>query len=208
MSGYSIPEVRNEIERATDLRPIDTAPGAARLTAIRDTGVMTRRQLFLVLFGSLLATACLAQTPNIELRDLDGRTRNVNTYIGHGQWVVVVAWAHDCAICEGEIHEMSAFHAAHRKRDAIVLGVSIDGFKEVQAAREFVARNRLPFVNLIAEPRHDVMEKFGAGRFVGTPTYYIYNPQGEIAGQNIGPLTRVEVENFLASFNNARHDNQ
>jgi len=45
-----------------------------------------------------------------------------------------------------------------------------------------------------------VLMKFGAGKFVGTPTYYIYDPKGEIVGQNIGPLTRAEVEEFITSF--------
>jgi len=47
------------------------------------------------------------------------------------------------------------------------------------------------------------MVKFGAGQFVGAPTYYIYNPKGDIVGQNIGPLTRAEVEEFIASFDKA-----
>jgi hypothetical protein len=54
-------------------------------------------------------------------------------------------------------------------------------------------------VNLITEPSQEVMVKFGAGEFVGTPTYYIYNPKGEIVGQNIGPVSRKEVEAFIAS---------
>jgi hypothetical protein len=52
------------------------------------------------------------------------------------------------------------------------------------------------------------MMKFGAGKFVGTPTYYIYDPKGEIVGQNIGPLTRAEVEEFIASFDPAPKNDQ
>jgi len=51
--------------------------------------------------------------------------------------------------------------------------------------------------------------KFGAGRFIGTPTYYVFDPKGEIVGQNIGPLTRAEMEEFIASFNQeTQHDRQ
>ncbi len=153
--------------------------------------------LGLVLGG--LTTVTLAGVPDIPARTPDGKTRNVNEFIGHGKWTVVVAWAHDCQICAREIHEMAALHNAHRGKDAIVLGVSVDGYDKVKEARGFIARHKLPFTNLIVEPSQDTMMKFGAGRFVGTPTYYIFNPQGEIVGQNIGPVTRAEVETFMAS---------
>ncbi len=147
----------------------------------------------------LLVAAAWAQAPSIELRDPDGKPRNVNEFIGHGKWTVVTVWAHDCRICEQEIHEMISFHEANRDKNAIVLGVSIDGFDRVKEARAFIKRNRLPFVNLIAEPKQAVMQQFGAGRFVGTPTFYIYNPQGTITGLNVGPVTRAELEAFLAA---------
>jgi peroxiredoxin len=157
-----------------------------------------RLRMAAVLAGGFMAAVALA-APDIPMRDLDGKPRNVNEFIGQGKWTVVVAWAHDCHICGREIHEMSDFHAAHRDKDAQVLGVSIDGFGQAREARQFVTRYKLPFVNLIAEPSQEVMMKFGAGRFVGTPTYYVYNPQGEIVGQNVGPVTREEVETFLAA---------
>lgn len=147
----------------------------------------------------LSAGVASAAAPDIPLRAPDGKTRNVNEFIGHGKWTVVVAWAHDCHICGREIHEMSSFHTAHQDKDAIVLGVSVDGYDQVKEARGFIARHNLPFTNLIAEPKQEVMMKFGAGRFVGTPTYYIFSPKGEIVGQNVGPVTREEVESFMAS---------
>lgn len=151
------------------------------------------------LWLGVFSPLCFASAPDIVLHDLDGKPRNVNAIIGHGHWVVVVVWAHDCSICAREIHEMSEFHRAHQGGDAEVLGVSIDGVSQIGQAREFATRLKLPFLNLVAEPRQDVMIRFGAGRFVGTPTYYIYSPQGEIVGQNVGPLTREEVETFLAT---------
>jgi peroxiredoxin len=168
-----------------------------------------RTSLLVGLFSVLIAGAAWAESPSIELRGFDARAHNVNEYIGHGKWVVVVTWAHDCRICDEEIHHMAEFYQAHKDRDATVLGVSIDGYKQVALARAFVERHKLPFPNLIAEPSQEVMMKFGAGEFVGTPTYYIYNPQGRIVGRNIGPITRKEVEDFLVSETQAvKHDNK
>jgi len=164
---------------------------------------MTRRRILAVLLGMCMTVIAWAGAPSIALHDLDGRERNVNEFIGHAKWVIVVTWAHDCHICDREIDEMAAFHAAHHEKQAMVLGVTLDGAEHLKEARAFVKRHKLPFVNLITEPSQEVMMKFGAGRFVGTPTYYIYDPKGEIVGQNIGPLTRAEVEEFINSFDKA-----
>lgn len=161
---------------------------------------MSRRWILAVILGACMPVSAWAGAPSIPLHDLDGRERNVNEFIGHAKWVIVVAWSHDCRICDLEIHEMAAFHAARHDQDAMVLGITLDGAEYLKEARAFVKRHKLPFVNLITEPSQEVMMKFGAGKFVGTPTYYIYDPKGEIVGQNTGPLTRAEVEEFIVSF--------
>ena len=168
---------------------------------------MTRRWFLAVLLGMCTPAIAMAGAPNIPLEDLEGRARNVNEFIGNAKWTVVVTWSHDCSICDREIGEMAAFHGAHHEQQAVVLGVTLDGAEHLKEARAFVKRHKLPFVNLITEPSQEVMMKFGAGKFVGTPTYYIYDPKGEIVGQNIGPLTRAEVEELIASFDKeTQHD--
>jgi len=161
---------------------------------------MIARRTFAAIFVMLLAVTAWAGAPSIPLHDLDGHEHNVNEFIGHGKWTIVVAWAHDCHYCEQEIGEMTALHNVHKDKDARVLGITLDGAKNVKAARAFVKRHKLPFMNLVTEPSQDVMMKFGAGRFIGTPTYYIYDPKGEIVGQNIGPLTRADIEEFMGTF--------
>lgn len=156
------------------------------------------RRLGLGLAALMFPVALLAATPDIPVKDFDGRDRNVNEFIGKGRWVIVAAWAHDCHVCNKEIHEMNAFHDAHRDKDAMVLGITVDGFEGRHLAGEFVERHGLRFPNLIAEPEQEVMMKFGGGMFIGTPTYYIFTPRGDLAGMNVGPLKRREVEDYLA----------
>ena len=167
--------------------------------------MIARKILAVILCGFLTLTAWAA-APSIALHDLDGRARNVNEFVGHGKWTVVVIWAHDCHICGREIGEMAAFHAAHRDKDAIVLGVTLDGAARLKEARAFVKRHKLPFLNLVIEPAEAALMKFGGGEFVGTPTYYIYNPKGELVGMNIGPVSRKEVEAFIVSDHQATAD--
>lgn len=74
------------------------------------------------------------------------------SYVGQGQWTVVVIWAEDCEICNAEIETFDFFHEEHNNRAARVLGVSIDGKEKIELARDFVIRHDLSFPNLIIEP--------------------------------------------------------
>lgn len=154
------------------------------------------RRLAGVIVGLFVAAAAVA-TPDVALKDFDGRERNVNEFIGRGKWVALTVWAHDCHVCAAEIHEMAEFHRAHKDRDAVVLGVSIDGYAKRKAAKAFVERHKLTFTNLIAEPRQEVIVRFGAGELVGTPTTYLYDRNGRLAAMAVGPVTRQDLEAYI-----------
>ena len=161
------------------------------------------RQFILSLVLLLGMNTTHAAVPDILLHDLDGRPRNVNEFIGHGQWVIVAFWMHDCKICAREIHHMSAFHKAHQAKDAIVLGISIDGTAFADEAKRFVAIHQLPFPNLLTEPDFDAIQKFGGGKFIGTPTHYFFDPIGRIVGRKIGPISGADIEEFIEAFNSS-----
>jgi len=151
----------------------------------------------ILMLAILLSWSAWAGTPDIMLKGFDGKDRNVNEIIGKGKWSVVVVWAHDCHICNAEIHEMVKLHEDHKDKDLVVLGVSVDGYAKRKLAQGFVDKHNLNFTNLIAEPDQAVMMKFGAGPFVGTPTYYVYSPEGEIMAKNVGPVSQEDIESFL-----------
>jgi peroxiredoxin len=155
---------------------------------------------WLLIFLTLPLAVWAASAPDIVLKDFNGKDVNVNQYIGKGKWVVVAIWAHDCHICNEEIHEMTAFHKTHKDKDAIVLGVTIDGIDQKKLAQGFIDKHKLPFDNLIAEPDQAVLMGFGGGAFVGTPTYYVYTPQGEIAAKNVGPVSQADIEGFIKEY--------
>ena len=161
------------------------------------------RKWILSLAIAFVMSAAHAAAPDITLQDLDGRPRNVNEYIGHGKWAILVFWMHDCKICAAEIHHMSAFHKAHQDKDAIVLGITIDGAAYREEAKRFVATHQLPFTNLITEPDMEAIKRFGGGKFIGTPTHYFFDPTGRIVGRKIGPISGADIEEFIAAFNSS-----
>lgn len=151
----------------------------------------------------LMSGLACAAGPDVALHDLEGKPRNAKEFIGHGKWTIVVVWAHDCSICASEIHRIGGFHEAHKDKDAIVLGVSIDGKEKIELARRFAANHKLPFTNLIAEPEEEIIDKFGGGRFYGTPTHYFYETTGRIVGRKVGPVEPADIESFIEAFNHS-----
>ncbi len=149
----------------------------------------------------------VSAAPDLVLKDFSGNEHNVSEYIGKGKWTVVVIWAHNCPACNSEIHHMTFFHDAHKDKDATVLGVTVDGWSQREKAQIFVDTHALNFPNLIAEPRREVMIKFGGGDFYGTPTFYIYSPRGEYLARQEGRLTQEDVEKFINSARQASRKN-
>ncbi len=137
-----------------------------------------------------------ASAVDITLKDMHGRDRNVKEFIGRGKWTVVAVWESTCSICQQEIHQMSSFHQAHRNKDAIVLGVSIDGQAGRQQAAGFIRQHRLDFTNLLAELPQ--IQQFGGGPLMGTPTFYLYSPKGRLRAYQVGPVSQEQIEQYMA----------
>lgn len=137
----------------------------------------------------------LAAAPDLRLRDLEGRERHVNEFIGRGQWTVVAVWSADCSICRRDIFHMAFFYDEHRKKDAAVLGLSVDGFGQRDKARKFIEDQSLDFPNLIGGPA-DARRLSGA-EFIGTPTYYFFSPDGKFMTQRVGSVTQRQAEQVI-----------
>ncbi|NIR99019.1 MAG: TlpA family protein disulfide reductase [Gammaproteobacteria bacterium] len=87
------------------------------------------------LIVALLLPALAGAAGTETFHRLDGEPVGLEAFLGGGKWVVVTVWASDCQVCNREIHEMVAFHAALRGKDAAVLGISVDGPDDKAEAR-------------------------------------------------------------------------
>jgi peroxiredoxin len=154
-------------------------------------------KLLAICLFTLTSAASSANAPDLSLVDLDGKQRHVNEYIGKGQWTVVVIWAEDCEVCNAEIQSYDFFHDEHKNKNARVLGVTVDGKEKIALSRDFVKRHGLTFPNLLIEPDMKEIGKFGGGNFVGTPTIYIYSPEGQIVAAQPGAVPISIIEDFI-----------
>lgn len=146
--------------------------------------------------------AVVLAAPSMVLKDVDGKSRNVNEFIGKGQWTVVAVWSIDCPICRRELYQMAFLHDANRKKDATVLGLSIDGFEDRKRVVEFIDDQALSFPNLIGSAK-DAAE-LGTGSLFGTPTYYVFSPDGKLLAQRVGAQSQEQIEALIAELKRSR----
>lgn len=159
---------------------------------------MYRRIRGFMLLAAFLPLLASAAGSNITLPDPEGNRHSVQKYLGQGKWTVVVIWSVDCPICKKDIFHMAFFHDEHKGRDATVLGISIDGVSQSKRVQGFIRDQSLSFPNLIGTV--DTPEQLTGKSFVGTPTYYLYNPKGVFAAQLIGPVTQSQMEGYIKTL--------
>lgn len=133
------------------------------------------------------------------LTDFDGNPASINDYTGNGKWLVVMFWASDCHICSKEAHQYVALHERHKDGNISVLGVSTDGMQNKDAAQTFIKEHKLNFPNLIGslEDIAGMYYDLTGNHWIGTPTFFIYNPEGKLRIADAGAIPAQMIEDFI-----------
>ncbi|HEY5604855.1 MAG TPA: TlpA disulfide reductase family protein [Gammaproteobacteria bacterium] len=131
--------------------------------------------------------------------DFQGNQKSIADYAGKGKWLVVMLWAADCQVCDQEAHHYIKFHQDHRDKDALVLGISLDGAVKKREAREFLKRHNVTFSNLIGEPATVALMYQGltGDTWRGTPSFMVYTPEGKLLGAQTGAVPVSVIESFI-----------
>lgn len=161
-----------------------------------------RKFAFSVVLALFFLPAVASAVPDLVLKDIEGRSHSVRDYIGKGKWTVVTVWSADCPICRRDIYHMAFFHAEHKNGNASVLGLSVDGEEGRAKAARFVQDQHLDFPNLLGDG--DTPSELTGVRFFGTPSYYLFSPDGKLAAQRVGPVTQEEMEKLIARLSKER----
>ena len=158
-----------------------------------------RRIVWLCLVGVVLGT--MPAFAADVLTDFNGSPQQLTKYTGKGKWLVVMIWASDCHVCNAEVHNYVDFQTFHSQQDATVLGVSMDGVAKKKDALAFIKRHEVNFPNLIGEP--EAVAKWYTQLtdrpWVGTPSFLIYSPAGELKAQQVGAVPPELIEAYIKS---------
>lgn len=169
-----------------------------------------RQQLFaiqavlhrLLVIAVLLAISAVAGNAHasMEIQKLDGEIVRLDERVGGGKWLLVMLWATDCHICKQQKPEMSRFHDKHKDIDAEVLGIALDGMGAVEEVKDYLEQHQPSFPNYVGEiaivASHYLV--LTEENLRGTPTYLLFNPEGELVGNNPGPLSVESLESFIS----------
>ena len=156
--------------------------------------------LMISLFAILAAANVSAEPAAAStLKQLDGKSASIADYTGKGKWLVVMLWASDCQVCNREASTYEKFHEQHKDKDAQLLGVSLDGQPNLKDAEDFIKRHGIKFPNLIDSAQNvaDMYLKLTGDEWVGTPTFMVYNPKGELLGAQVGAVPVTIIEDFI-----------
>jgi len=150
-----------------------------------------------VILLSLLSSATMAFAAG--LFDFQGRSRALSEFTGQGKWTIVMFWASDCHVCNAEAQEYVLFHDRHHDKDAAILGITLDGRVGKAEALQFIERHMVDFPNLIGEPDvvAGVYMRLTGEPWLGTPSFLVYSPDGELRARQTGAVPAELIEAFI-----------
>ena len=147
-----------------------------------------------------LAPLSQAASPDVTLKDPQGKAHHFSEYIGKGQWTILVVWGPRCPPCIEEMPELQGFHDDYHKDRAMVLGVAVDFPSFGQAKQTEVAKFTqdyfITFPVLLGSA--ETFTRFGGADLLGVPTTLIYDPRGAIVVRQTGSVSRDMIERFIA----------
>ena len=162
---------------------------------------MSKSVSFVAALLVLLAAPIASASPPLFQNLGSDAFETIDNHSEQGKWLIVMIWASDCEICEREVGSYQQFHDRHQQVDARVLGITLDGSAGKDDALGFVDQHELKFDNLLGEPEvvATYFQLLTGSPWVGTPTFLVFGPDGELMAKQVGAVPTDLIEQFIAA---------
>ena len=150
--------------------------------------------IFISLFILLTTQAAMAFT------DIDGKPTTIESFIDKNKWTVVEVWSSDCPVCRKHMPSMVKFDG--KLKNTQILGITLDGIDEEEGydnAEEFIMQYGMKFPNLVtnAIEMNVWMQQNTPEGLIGTPTFMIFAPKGQLVAMQAGPVGVDQIERII-----------
>lgn len=153
----------------------------------------------LLLFVAMSASGTVSGA-GVPVQTVDGEPGDLVDFLSEDKWTVVAIWTTYCGICEEQYPMLSAFHRDHAEEDAVVLGLSLDGYGKGELVAKHQAEHAHAFPSVLSEAdAFTVPYQLTTGtEFSGTPTYILFDRDRRLRAFLNDVITREAIEAFIA----------
>lgn len=145
-----------------------------------------------LLMGTLLQPALAKRAPNLELKDLTGKTEKIADL--RGSIAVVNFWATWCGPCREELPMLSKLEAEYGPHKVRFIAISADEAKDRKKVEEFLRKDPLG-MDVWLGADLDMLERAGLGNEL--PATMILDEQGDVVARILGQAREEDLRRPL-----------
>jgi thiol-disulfide isomerase/thioredoxin len=132
----------------------------------------------------------------LEFTWKDGSRSQSFAQVTSGKVVLLNIWATWCGPCRREIPDLIQVSTEMASKGVVVVGVSVDDNDDrVRTVKNFVEKNRIPYVNVIDNDNKDIARAYGVQSI---PMTLIIDRQGKIVEKIMGARSKDVFMQALA----------
>lgn len=137
----------------------------------------------LLIISTFIAVQAQNTIPDLQVKDLNGKSVNFKNYIEDGKITVLTFWASWCSPCKKELDNIAFLYPDWQEDyDLKLLAVTIDASQDLNKARSIVNSKAWDY-EILADPNQELMRKMN---FQAIPQTFLINQKGEIVYSHSG----------------------
>jgi peroxiredoxin len=150
-------------------------------------------------FLTMAMTDNSRQLPDVNIKTLDGKTVNIQTFAGNGKITILSFWATWCSPCKRELDAIAELYPEwQEKYNTELVAVTIDNARALAKVKPLVQQKRWEYT-ILSDAKQELQQ---ALNFQVIPQTFVVDQQGNIVYEHSGyqPGDEYQLEDKLAEL--------